>query len=232
MEQLVKYENKIRSYHGSENIRIGIERELRGVCVDNGFGEVNNLIYTRRADYIIKHFSDLTLAQIAEAFQMNTTGKWKEVNPFNSFDNKYVGGVLRQYLEYLRKKKTKKIANIQAEVIQVLSQEELENYQKESFNFIKAYIKKEHKVPEYAPFEAAYKYAEREGIISPTDDEKEMFKENVKAEIQEEVDRDKNSDSKTIRDIAKGMSLNLNLKYECRKRYMKKYFENLLIEKI
>lgn len=51
--------------------------------------------------FIKKNFAHLTIEQIIEAFELNSTGKhWKIIKPFGSFNSLFAGDILKHYDDF------------------------------------------------------------------------------------------------------------------------------------
>jgi hypothetical protein len=174
------------------------------------------------AKFVMYEFSTLTISEIEKAVFMAKAGKFHGCNSsdYNKLGIDFMGRVLHAYI------KNKKNNNLIKEPVK--KEEELFcdiNDPKKAYEFIKNIYEKEGKEPFIANWNHAFFYMEKEGKIKLSNDEKNIFAENLHYEMKDEAEKlRKMRDNKHhhLREILKSKIL---FKIECRKRLVKIYFE-------
>lgn len=172
-------------------------------------------------DLITTEYKSLTEQDVAIAFKLNATGKyWKPVEGYQNFSAIFVGKVLSHYKEWKRKQNTiKKI-----ETLKELP--EPKSDPKRAFEFICKVWDEEGKLPRIANWKTAFEYAEKEGLIKMSDEEKREAFKKKQAEVQRKINdtRGKLEDYRKLEfDLQP-----LNVKTECRKDAIINYLKEKL----
>ena len=180
-------------------------------------------------NFVSTYFQKLNLSDIRAAFGLYSANKLTfmvngkkqtTVGHFQSFDNVFIGAVLNAYTDYSNYENQIKSMKIIEEEKEKLTSEN----SKQSFDMIEGCYKGG-KEPWIANWNFAFKYMEVEKLIEYSNEEKEMFMENVLEELKEERLMLKHQ-RKDISDINRVIGTKSKLADECRKRLVKKYFES------
>lgn len=167
-----------------------------------------------------EQFGSLDYDFFASAFKNNAVGAYGEIiKPFyDNFSLAYIGQVIQAAKEHRRK------SNIIPKPDESKALPEPESDPKRSFDFIKKVWDEEGKLPIIGNWKSAFEYAENEGIISLSDEEKNDIKSQVESEVKSSIAnaRSKMEDYRKLEIDLRPM----NVKIACRKRALKDYFEN------
>lgn len=175
------------------------------------------------ARFIMYEFATLTIQEVEDAIFKAKSGKL-DCNPadYNKLSIDFMGRILSAYKEYKAKHKLIVDKTIQDKAPKQLP---YSTYEGESaYEFIKG-IYEGGKEPFIANWSMAFKYMEEKGILKYNNEEKEEFKQKFILEIQSEI-KDRRRNNKNYSDLAKTLENDNYLKYECRKRIIKLYFES------
>ena len=177
-------------------------------------------------NFISRNFGGLTLKEVILAFDLYSGQKlFFTESHFNSFDLTFIGKVLKSYSVY--KINQKSIKPMESEGTKQLTRPKMtkEENALQWYEWMESEVAKG-KVPLMADFSAIFWHMEKHGIINLSDDEKEMFLDNVRQEIKDMIlklkaeRKDYDIWSKKLIDYRK-------LKLECRKRIVLNHYENL-----
>jgi hypothetical protein len=146
-------------------------------------GAMDDLTMNLLVDFVKKYYGNLEIKQYSEAFELYAAQKldYKE-KPYNNFSTAFVGLILNSYQEYIRKANLKPKAYIQPS-------HQLENNQdpiiemEKAFKFIEKVYKESGDFPIIANWSDAFLYAQANGLITLSAEEKKQIKKEVIAEI-------------------------------------------------
>lgn len=178
-------------------------------------------------DYLViqlvlkEEYPNLSADFLRNAFVKYGSGKLGEFEHYGSFTTLFLGKVINAYKENLRKENLKpKVQPIEKQIegpIEDLTGER-------AFNFIKNIYEKEGKAPIFANWNKAFYYAEKEGLINLTDEDKLKLKEKVKRELRNEY-KNKRNLAASVSTLAAYSITDIELKKECRKSALINYFK-------
>lgn len=180
-------------------------------------------------NFVSTYFQKLNLSDIREAFGLYSANKLSfmvngkrqtTVGHFQSFDNVFIGAILKSYTDYSNYENQIK----SMETVDIKKEIATSENSKESFDMIEGCYKGG-KEPWIANWNFAFKYMESEKIIEYSNEEKEMFMENVLEDLKEDRLTLKHK-RKDTSDISRIINTKSKLADECRKRLVKKYFES------
>lgn len=173
-------------------------------------------------EFMQEFHKTLTLNDVSKAFGLYSAG-YLDFNEshYQSLDNVFIGKVLKSYKEWKRKE------NAKPKLIEVEKQlPEPKSDPKRSFEFICKVWDDEGKLPRIANWKTAFEYAEKEGLINMSDEEKREAFKKKQAEVQRKINdaRGKMEDYRKLEfDLQP-----LNVKSECRKDAIIKYLKEKL----
>ena len=173
-------------------------------------------------DIINTEFKNLKAEQVVTAFKMNASGKyWKAVIAYQTFSPFFVGDVLGKYKEWLRKDNLKPKAYIEPSH-QIGNELDPIAEMEKAFKFIEKVYKEQKIFPIIANWSDAFLYAEENGLINLSLDEKTNLKVAVLNEIKSKQlqTRLDTGIKGSVTEFGKG-----NVKVQCRKKALTNYFK-------
>lgn len=221
-----KHHPKIKDF-GDDGMK-ELYKRLNTMIFALGFkNPVESQVIKAMGVFIQSEFGNFCLEDLAIAFRKAAAGKLSiDVKHYQTFDMQYLGDVCKAYTKY--RKEQLKLAkdhdqerDREAEISKSISM--YGHSGKGWYNIIDKIVKKSGKLPIFGDWNAAYKFAETEGIIKPTIKEKSEFLKAVIIEMHREIVNHELSinQRQELRDALASKSM---MKKECRARYMKKYF--------
>ena len=146
-------------------------------------GTMDDLTMNLLLDFVKNYYGNLEIEQYSKAFELYAAQKldYKE-KPYNNFSTAFVGLILNSYKEWLRKANLKPKAYIEPT-------HQLENNQdpilemEKAFKFIERVYKDSGEFPIIANWSDAFLYAQANGLITLSAEEKQQIKKEVVAEI-------------------------------------------------
>ena len=146
-------------------------------------GTMDDLTMNLLLDFVKNYYGNLEIEQYSKAFELYAAQKldYKE-KPYNNFSTAFVGLILNSYKEWLRKANLKPKAYIPAthqlgnDLDPILEMEK-------AFNFIERIYKDSWEFPIIANWSDAFLYAQANGLITLSAEEKQQIKKEVVAEI-------------------------------------------------
>jgi hypothetical protein len=146
-------------------------------------GAMDDLTMNLLVDFVKKYYGNLEIKQYSEAFELYAAQKldYKE-KPYNNFSTAFVGLILNSYQEYIRKANLKPKAYIQPSHQLENNQDPIVEMEK-AFKFIEKVYKESGDFPIIANWSDAFLYAQANGLITLSAEEKKQIKKEVIAEI-------------------------------------------------
>jgi len=146
-------------------------------------GTMDDLTMNLLVDFIKNYYGNLEMQQYSKAFELYAAQKldYKE-KPYNNFSTAFVGLILNSYKEWLRKDNLKPKAYIPAthqlgnDLDPIIEMEK-------AFKFIERVYKEEGQFPIIANWSDAFLYAEANGLINLSGEEKQQIKKEIIEEI-------------------------------------------------
>ena len=134
-------------------------------------------------DLIKTEFKSLQPEDIAKAFKLNASGKyWTQIKAYQTFSPIFVGEVLGNYKEFVRKANLK--PQIQQGEVKLMGNKQDEPHeQKRAYEFILKTYCESGMFPIIANWSMAYRYAEDNGFIELSIEDKEKVKSSIISEI-------------------------------------------------
>tara|TARA_R100000951_G_scaffold56989_1_gene47837 strand:+ start:395 stop:1033 length:639 start_codon:yes stop_codon:yes gene_type:complete len=183
-------------------------------------GTMDDLTMNLLLDFVKNYYGNLEIEQYSKAFELYAAQKldYKE-KPYNNFSTAFVGLILNSYKEWLRKANLKPKAYIEPT-------HQLENNQdpiiemEKAYKFIQRVYKDSGEFPIIANWSDAFLYAEANGLINLSLEEKQQIKKEVIEEIK------LNQVQKRLETGVKGSVSEFeykNVKVLCRKKSLMRY---------
>jgi len=146
-------------------------------------GSMDDLTMNLLVDFVKKYYGNLEIKQYAEAFELYAAQKldFKE-KPYNNFSTAFVGLILNSYKEWLRKANLKPKAYIEPTHQLENNQDPIAEMEK-AYKFIERVYKDSGEFPIIANWSDAFLYAEANGIINLSLEEKKRIKKEVLEDI-------------------------------------------------
>jgi hypothetical protein len=146
-------------------------------------GSMDDLTMNLLVDFVKKYYGNLEISQYSEAFELYAAQKldFKE-KPYNNFSTAFVGLILNSYKEWLRKANLKPKAYIEPTHQLENNQDPIAEMEK-AYKFIQRVYKESGEFPIIANWSDAYLYAEANGIINLSLEEKKRIKKEVLEDI-------------------------------------------------
>ena len=146
-------------------------------------GSMDDLTMNLLVDFVKKYYGNLEIKQYAEAFELYAAQKldFKE-KPYNNFSTAFVGLILNSYKEWLRKANLKPKAYIEPTHQLENNQDPIAEMEK-AYKFIQRVYKDSGEFPIIANWSDAFLYAEANGIINLSLEEKKKIKKEVLEDI-------------------------------------------------
>lgn len=199
-------------------------QRLNEIAFSMGFARINSPdILLALSQWIQKQFGDISMQEVALAFDLVTSKKiGDKIRHYNSFSKQYIGDVLHAFKTWRGKQivlfeQDQKVKALQEGNFEKISGQEM-------YEGIKRISLKDGKLMRAADWGVAFLYAESEGLIDKmSNDEKEMYVDNVKADI-----KDKASTGHNPRPLLDILSTDVSLASECRKRIIQDHFQNMI----
>lgn len=219
-----KHQMKSYQYDVAELAELG--RRLNSIAFGMSFAKLELQVIDTMTLWIKKQFGDVSMQEIALAFELVTAKKLpmgkNEGRHYAKFDMQYVGDVLHAFKTYRGRQlkmyeEQKKIKELQEGNFENISGQEM-------YEGIKRISLKDGKLMRAADWGAAFLYAESEGLIDKmTNDEKDMYVENVRADIKEKASTGHNP--RPLLDI---LRTDESIASECRKRIIQDHFQKMI----
>jgi len=166
-------------------------------------------------------FNHLSLKLINDAFLNYSAGLLGKIEHYGTFSPKFVGSVIQAQKEKSRLNNTIITIDASHQIEHKVNKEE-EN--KGAFEFIARVKKDTGEFPVIANWSGAFLYAEKEGIINLTSDQKEKIRDEVVKDIEAQIKYNR-SVMKDFSGLVKELDPG-NIKNECRKKAMIVFFAN------
>ena len=146
-------------------------------------GSMDDLTMNLLVDFVKKYYGNLEIKQYAEAFELYAAQKldFKE-KPYNNFSTAFVGLILNSYKEWLRKANLKPKTYIPPSHQLGNDLDPIAEMEK-AYKFIERVYKDSGEFPIIANWSDAFLYAEANGLINLSGEEKQQIKKEVIAEI-------------------------------------------------
>jgi len=146
-------------------------------------GSMDDLTMNLLVDFVKKYYGNLEIKQYAEAFELYAAQKldFKE-KPYNNFSTAFVGLILNSYKEWIRKANLKPKAYIPPTHQLGNDLDPIAEMEK-AYKFIERVYKDSGEFPIIANWSDAFLYAEANGLINLSGEEKQQIKKEVIAEI-------------------------------------------------
>lgn len=178
-------------------------------------------------EFLVNKFPDFGTDEITDALEMAASKQFEiDSEHYQSFNIVYLGKILDAYRTYrteeLRKERIAKEGE-ERKADDIADEKRQPNavfeYQKLSYDCIVEDIQKKKRLPIGACWEEAYLYLENIGKIVLTNEEKEMYLENVKVSLRTEYMDDKSG-------LKRILGSKILFKRACRTQYLKQYLRN------
>ena len=204
-------------------------QRLNDIAYSMGFKKaVETLVVIELAKWICKEFGDVGMQEAAIAFDLATANKLPmKPRHYDRFDKQYVGDVLHAFKIWrcIQMKLFK-----EEEAMKKLTAKDEGNYSatgKEMYLGLKKTAIKKGRIMLYANWNAAFSYAQDNGIIEKlSNKEKEIYMDNVRADLQHETASATNKSS-----IIDTLRKDTSLADECRKRMIINHLQRLIENK-
>ena len=146
-------------------------------------GTMDDLTMNLLVDFIKNYYGNLKIDQYSKAFELYAAQKldYKE-KPYNNFSTAFVGLILNSYKEWLRKANLKPKAYIPP-THQLRNDLDPIAEMEKAYKFIERVYKDSGEFPIIANWSDAFLYAEANGLINLSGEEKQQIKKEVIAEI-------------------------------------------------
>ena len=146
-------------------------------------GTMDDLTMNLLVDFIKNYYGNLKIDQYSKAFELYSAQKldYKE-KPYNNFSTAFVGLILNSYKEWLRKDNLKPKAYIPPSHQLGNDLDPIIEMEK-AYKFIERVYKEEGQFPIIANWSDAFLYAEANGLINLSGEEKQQIKKEVVEEI-------------------------------------------------
>jgi len=146
-------------------------------------GSMDDLTMNLLVDFVKKYYGNLEIKQYSEAFELYAAQKldFKE-KPYNNFSTAFVGLILNSYKEWLRKANLKPKAYIEPTHQLENNQDPIAEMEK-AYKFIQRVYKDSGEFPIIANWSDAFLYAEANGLINLSLEEKKRIKKEVLEDI-------------------------------------------------
>ena len=185
-------------------------------------GSMDDLTMNLLIDFIKNYYGNLEIDQYSKAFELYAAQKldYKE-KPYNNFSTAFVGLILNSYKEWIRKDNLKPKAYIPAthqlgnDLDPILEMEK-------AFKFIERIYKEEGIFPRIGNYSDAFLYAEKNGLITLSLEEKKQIKKQVIEEIKNKQVQDRLKTG--IRGSISEFEDN-NVKVLCRKKILMRFIQ-------
>lgn len=235
---LDKHSPKIRDFDKGNMDEL--ENRLLAMIYSLGFkNEVEEEVIQQMGAFIKEEFGHLTLGDLALAFQKTLANKLGiKTKHYQNFDMQYLGEVCSAYSTW----RTEQLKLAEDDEKEKREQEEIDKLKdvpaatgKDWYEMIERCIGANKKLPVFANWNLAYKYAESIGLIKHTAEEKQKIIEDVTKTIHEEISTQyAYNGPKSLGqycEITLGRSEDLKLALkdenvlgtECRTRFLKQY---------
>tara|TARA_R110000796_G_scaffold137559_3_gene253676 strand:+ start:2751 stop:3386 length:636 start_codon:yes stop_codon:yes gene_type:complete len=183
-------------------------------------GSMDDLTMNLLVDFVKKYYGNLEISQYSEAFEFYAAQKldFKE-KPYNNFSTAFVGLILNSYKEWLRKANLKPKAYIPPSH-QIGNDLDPIVEMEKAFKFIQRVYKESKEFPIIANWSDAFLYAQANGLINLSLEQKKQIEKEVIEEIE------KKQMNKRLESGVKGSQSEFdesNVKVLCRKKVLKTY---------
>jgi len=185
-------------------------------------GSMDDLTMNLLVDFVKKYYGNLEIKQYAEAFELYAAQKldFKE-KPYNNFSTAFVGLILNSYKEWIRKANLKPKAYIPPTHQLENNQDPIAEMEK-AYKFIERVYKDSGEFPIIANWSDAFLYAEANGLINLSGEEKQQIKKEIIEEIKlKQVQKRLETGVKgSISEFEEG-----NIKVLCRKKSLMRFIQ-------
>jgi len=185
-------------------------------------GSMDDLTMNLLVDFVKKYYGNLEIKQYAEAFELYAAQKldFKE-KPYNNFSTAFVGLILNSYKEWIRKANLKPKAYIEPTHQLENNQDPIAEMEK-AYKFIERVYKDSGEFPIIANWSDAFLYAEANGLINLSGEEKQQIKKEIIEEIKlKQVQKRLETGVKgSISEFEEG-----NIKVLCRKKSLMRFIQ-------
>lgn len=177
---------------------------------------------TTMIDFLKRNFQHYKIEDIKLAFEHGVKGDLDvKLEHYQNFNTLYISNVLQAYKRYKQNEARKPKL---LEPTKELDRPKLSLY--DCAKFIEDEFNKNGEMPFLANWDEAYDHLVETGKINLTLDEKKLFADVVRAEIQAEIVAYKGLKKDIYRVLENVIKNRKSFATECRKRYLKIYYEN------
>jgi len=185
-------------------------------------GSMDDLTMNLLIDFIKNYYGNLEISEYSKAFELYAAQKldYKE-KPYNNFSTAFVGLILNSYKEWLRKANLKPKAYIPPSHQLGNDLDPIVEMEK-AFKFIERVYKEEGKFPHIGNYSDAFLYAEKNGLITLSLEEKKQIEKEVIQEIK------RKQETKRLQTGIKGSLSEFedkNIKSLCRAKVIMQYIK-------
>jgi len=154
-------------------------------------GSMDDLTMNLLIDFIKNYYGNLEISEYSKAFELYAAQKldYKE-KPYNNFSTAFVGLILNSYKEWLRKDNLKPKAYIPPSHQLGNDLDPIVEMEK-AYKFIERVYKDEGIFPHIGNYSDAFLYAEKNGLITLSLEEKKQIKKQVIEEIKNKQVQDR-----------------------------------------
>jgi hypothetical protein len=202
---------------------------LLAICYNLGIRDIpDDKDLDNRFNFLKRNFGLLRINDIDISFELYSAQEldFKDSH-FNSFDNVFIGKVLKSYQEWKQKeaKKPKLLKPIGMDIQIDEPKKTKEQYAEDEFKHLDENYEKALKGFMLVDWNAAYWWMLTNKIIEVDKDTLEMFAENVRADIEHDI-KVRKAERRDFKLEQKILDHPKSFKIECRKRYLINYYEN------
>lgn len=176
-------------------------------------------------NYVKKHFRNLKLSEIQQAFEMGIAGTFEiDLKTYQTFSALYVSDLLKAYKSHvinLNRNGAKE--HIESETMKALPFNEIKDHTEKALKLYRL-----GKDTKGARWTEIYNYLKQEGKINIPKDEYKILMFEIKDEIQEEI-KTRTEEKKNYFDLEMCLKSKMMFHCECLKRVVLRYFDELLL---
>ena len=221
------YLHSMKSRQYDEPMIEQFAQRLNDIAYSMGFKKaVETQVVIELAKWICKQFGDVSMQEVALAFDLATANKLPmKPRHYDRFDKQYVGDVIHAFKSW----RSSQLKLYKEEEAMKQLTEEVKSVGatgKEMYNALKKIAVEKGEIMIAADWNLAFKYAQNKGLIEHlSNDEKDIYKENVRADLHQESASESNRSS-----IMNVLRNERSLADECRKRMLTDHLKKLIEE--